>query len=338
MQDHLVTVQRHLVESQSLRQEATGAFTALFWNLILAFKIISREVNKAGLANILGLAGTKNVHGEEVKTLDVYAHETLVSIMQRSGQLCGMASEESEGIVQIPAGLQVGKYTLAFDPLDGSSNIDANASIGTIFSIHQRVSESGPAVDADFLQPGREQVAAGYVAYGSSTLLVYSTGDGVFAFTLDQSIGEFLLSHSNIVTPTQGKIYSANEGNTRTWDEGTQRYINYLKEIDSATGRPYSTRYIGSLISDFHRNLIYGGIYLYPASYADPAKPQPKLRLLYEAAPLSFIAEQAGGRASTGSVPILDIQPTAVHECVPLIVGSKADVERYEAFFQGKEA
>lgn len=337
MEDKLITVQRYLAESQSLHPEATGAFTELLWNLILAFKIISREVNKAGLASILGLTGERNIHGEEVKKLDVYAHETIVGIMQRSGQLCGMASEEAEEVIPIPAGRPLGKYVLTFDPLDGSSNIDANASIGTIFSIHQRLSKEGPAEPADFLQPGGRQVAAGYVIYGSSTILVYSSGAGVVAFTLDQSVGEFLLSHAGIITPAQGKIYSVNEGNALTWDAGTQRYIAHLKEKDAASGRPYSLRYIGSLVSDFHRNLLYGGIFLYPASCADPAKPKPKLRLLYEVAPLALIAEQAGGRASTGAARILDLHPTELHQKVPFIVGSKVDVERYEAFFQGRE-
>jgi fructose-1,6-bisphosphatase I len=238
-----------------------------------------------------------------------------------------MASEESEGIIPIPEDGRRGKYVLMFDPLDGSSNIDVNASIGTIFSIHRKVTYQIDGSIADCLQPGNRQLAAGYFIYGSSTMMVYTTGNGVHGFTLDPSLGEFLLSHENIKTPTRGKIYSINEGNFNKWDVGTQRYIEALKQESKELGRPYSLRYIGSLVADFHRNLMKGGIFLYPG-------PKGKLRLLYEAAPLAMIAEQAGGAATTGDTRILDIQPSSLHERVPLILGSREDVEEYQRAYK----
>ena len=329
----VVTIQRHIVEQERLYPKATGDFTGLLWDLTLAAKTISREVNKAGLADILGLTGEQNVHGEVVKKLDVYANERICKAMDHGGHLCIMASEENEDIIPIPDEFPKGKYVLLFDPLDGSSNIDANVSVGTIFSIHKRKTPGKEATIEDCLRKGAEQVAAGYIVYGSSTMMVYTTGSGVHGFTLDPSIGEFLLSHESIKIPSKGKIYSINEGNASTWDEGTKKYIAYLKESDQTTGRPYSLRYIGSLVADFHRNLLYGGIFLYPADCKDPKKPKPKLRLLYEAAPLAFIVEQAGGLASTGKERIMDIQATELHQKVPLIIGSKEDVLIYERFF-----
>ena len=331
-----VTIQRHIVEQERLFPQATGDFTGLLWDLTIAAKIISREVNKAGLAEILGLTGEVNVHGEAVKKLDVYANERICKSMDHGGHLCIMASEENEEVIAIPDEFPKGKYVLMFDPLDGSSNIDANVSVGTIFSIYRRKTTGKEATVEDCLRKGTEQVAAGYIVYGSSTMMVYTTGQGVYGFTLDPSIGEFLLSHENIKIPQKGKTYSINEGNTHTWDEGTRRYIGYLKESDLSTGRPYSLRYIGSLVADFHRNLLYGGIFLYPADYKDPGKPKPKLRLLYEAAPLAFIVEQASGMASTGTERILDIQATKLHQKVPLVIGSKEDVLTYEKFFNQK--
>lgn len=332
----VVTIQRHIVEQERLYPKATGDFTGLLWDLTLAAKTISREVNKAGIADILGLTGGKNIHGEEVKKLDIYANERIIKCMEHGGHLCVMASEENDDIIPIPEEYHKGKYVLMFDPLDGSSNIDANVSVGTIFSIYQRKTTGKDATDEDCLRQGTEQVAAGYIIYGSSTMMVYTTGQGVHGFTLDPGIGEFLLSHENIRIPLKGKTYSVNEGNTHTWDEGTKRYINHLKESDSATGRPYSLRYIGSLVADFHRNLLYGGVFLYPADYKDPKKPKAKLRLLYEANPLAFIVEQAGGMASTGKERILDIQATELHQKVPLIIGSKEDVLTYEKFFNNR--
>ncbi len=332
MEQKGMSVQQHIVEQERQFPLATGSLTGLLMDLIYAAKVISREVNKAGLVDILGLTGTENIHGEEVKKLDEYANEKLFQAMAHGGHLCLMASEERDEVMHIPDEFPKGKYVLLFDPLDGSSNIDANVSIGTIFSIHLRKSDGENGTLEDCLQKGTEQVAAGYVIYGSSTMLVYTTGQGVNGYTLDPSVGEFILSHEDIITPAKGKIYSANEGNANFWDEGTKRYINHLKEADSATGRPYSSRYIGSLVADFHRNLLYGGIFLYPIDYKDPNKPKGKLRLLYEASPLAFIVEQAGGMATTGKENIMDIVPTELHQRVPLIIGSKEDILTYLKF------
>ncbi len=334
----LVTLNRHIQEEQRLHPEATGEFTRLLDDFLIAIKLIRREVSRAGLIDILGFTGGTNVHGEEVKKLDAFAQDRIFKGMDHGGHLCCMASEEEEELIRIPDPYKRGNYVLLFDPLDGSSNIDANVTIGTIFSIQRRV--SGPAGSdgklEDCLQPGRRQVCSGYVVYGSSTMVVYTAGHGVHGFTLDPSVGEFILSHENIRTPARGRTYSINEGNVSTWDEPTRRYISHLKQKDPATKRPYGLRYIGSLVADFHRNLLYGGIFLYPADLTDPAKPKPKLRLLYEANPLAMIVEQAGGLASTGRERILDIQPTALHQRVPLILGCREDVEEYEAFVQGR--
>jgi len=254
----------------------------------------------------------------------------LIYRMQRAGVLCAMASEENADIIEVPDNLPQGDYILIFDPLDGSSNIDANVNIGTIFSIRKKTSDRPYVTLADFLQKGTEQVAAGYFLYGSSTMLVYTTGHGVNGFTLDPSVGEFLLSHPDIKTPEMGKIYSVNEAYTYYWDEPTRRVVDYFKSPENERGKPYSSRYIGSLVADFHRNLIYGGIFMYPADKRDPAKPRGKLRLLCEAAPLAFVVEQAGGAASDGKTRILDIKPERLHERVPLFIGSKKDVEKAE--------
>ena len=320
------TVQQHILDEERLYPGATGDFTALLTSLTLAAKIISREVNQAGLVRILGETGEINVHGESVQKLDEFAQQTIYSAMGHSGHLCVMASEESEGIIPIPDGGKRGRYVLMFDPLDGSSNIDVNASIGTIFSIHRKITTH--ALDGnleDCLQRGTEQLAAGYFIYGSSTMMVYTTGHGVNGFTLDPSLGEFLLSHENIKIPKRGKIYSINEGNINQWDEGTRRYVAHVKQDSKADGRPYSLRYIGSLVADFHRNLLKGGIFLYPG-------PKGKLRLLYEASPLAMVVENAGGSASTGKQRILDITPESLHQRVPLIIGSTDDVRLYEKF------
>jgi fructose-1,6-bisphosphatase I len=322
------TVQQHILDEERLYPGASGDFTALLTSLILSAKIISREVNKAGLVKILGVTDNINVHGEVVMKLDEFAQQTICLAMGHSGHLCVMASEESEGIIPIPEGSRKGKYVLMFDPLDGSSNIDVNASIGTIFSIHRRVSEGNADGSLeDCLQKGRDQVAAGYFIYGSSTMMVYTTGHGVHGFTLDPSLGEFLMSHENIRTPARGRIYSINEGNQTQWDAGTRRYIDYVKQDKKDVGLPYSLRYIGSLVADFHRNLLKGGIFLYPG-------PKGKLRLLYEAAPLAMVVEQSGGAASTGSQSILDVQPKSLHQKVPLILGSREDVAQYEQFYK----
>jgi fructose-1,6-bisphosphatase I len=320
------TVQQHILDEERLYPGATGDFTALLTSLTLAAKIISREVNQAGLVRILGDTGEINVHGEAVQKLDEFAQQTIYRAMGHSGHLCVMASEESEGVIPIPDGGKRGRYVLMFDPLDGSSNIDVNASIGTIFSIHRKITTH--ALDGnieDCLQRGTEQLAAGYFIYGSSTMMVYTTGHGVNGFTLDPSLGEFLLSHENIKIPKRGRIYSINEGNINQWDEGTRRYVEHVKQENKSDGRPYSLRYIGSLVADFHRNLLKGGIFLYPG-------PKGKLRLLYEASPLAMVVEQAGGTASTGSQRILDVIPESLHQRVPLIIGSTDDVRLYEKF------
>jgi fructose-1,6-bisphosphatase I len=289
-------------------------------------------VRKAGLVEILGVTGYDNVHGEQVKKLDEYANHVFSEGLVNTGHICILTSEEYEEPVLPPEGIKAGRYALAIDPLDGSSNIEANVSIGTIFGIYRKISLGSKGDEADCLQPGRKLAGAGYVLYGSSTMFVYTTGAGVHAFTLDPSVGEFLLSTENLQTPYKGKIYSINDGNYRFWTEGTRRYIEYLRDKDPASDRPYTSRYIGSLVADFHRNLLYGGIFLYPIDFKNPRKPQGKLRLLYEANPLAFIIEQAGGLATDGKNPILDIEPESLHQKVPLIIGSKYDVEMYKNF------
>jgi fructose-1,6-bisphosphatase I len=330
-----MTIARHIFEEQSKYPGATGELSKLLHDLSLAAKVISLEVNKAGLVDIIGFTGHDNVHGEQVKKLDVYAHDMLVKAMDHGGHLCVMASEEEEDIIQIPQKYDVGKYVLLFDPLDGSSNIDANISIGTIFSIYRRTSPDGkPGTMEDCLQPGVNQVAAGYVVYGSSTMLVYTAGAGVHGFTLDPAFGEFLLSHPNIQTPKKSKIYSINEGNYLYWHPGLKKYIKYLQEEDKSTSRPYSSRYIGSMVADIHRNLLYGGIFMYPA---DSRNPYGKLRLQYECNPMAFIVEQAGGRATNGKQRMLEIKPEKLHQRMPIFIGSEEDVKTVEKFMAEAE-
>jgi len=321
---YVVTLNRFILEQERMHPGATGELTSILYDITLAAKLIDREVSKAGLVDILGMAGLENVHGEEVRKLDVYAHDVMTNAMDHGGHLCIMASEEAEGLIAIPAQFPTGDYVLLFDPLDGSSNIDANISIGTIFSIHRRLSEGRDGVMNDCLQAGRRQVAAGYVMYGSSTVLVYTTGSGVHGFTLDPSIGEFLLSHPDIRIPQPGKrIYSVNEGNFERWTAGQQRFVDELRR-GAANGKPFSHRYVGSLVADFHRTLLYGGVFMYPA---DSNSPEGKLRLLYEAAPLALICEQAGGRATDGRQDILRIEPRALHQRTPLYMGAAEWVE-----------
>lgn len=325
-----MTLERHIIEGERKHPEATGELSRLLSDLSIAIKVISSEVNRAGLVDVLGLTGEENVHGEQVKKLDVYAHEMLIKAMDHGGHLCIMASEEEEDIIHIPPQHLIGKYVLLFDPLDGSSNIDANVSIGTIFSIYKRVSPDGaPGTLADCLQRGFKQVAAGYAIYGSSTILVYSTGDGVHGFTLEPTIGEFILSHEDIRIPKIGKIYSINEGNYLYWHPGLKKYIKYLQEEDKATNRPYSTRYIGSMVADVHRTLLYGGIFMYPA---DSRNPNGKLRLMYECNPMAYIIEAAGGRATNGVKRLLEIQPEKLHQRVPIFIGSEENVKLVEEF------
>ncbi len=332
----LITIERHILEQQQKGfPQATGDFTQLLYDITFAAKIIAREVNKAGLVEILGTTGTENIQGETVQKLDEFADNVIQTTMDRTGRVSVMASEEVEDVILVPENYRDGRYVLLFDPLDGSSNINANVSIGSIFSIQRKISENAKGQEADCLQPGYKQVGAAYVVYGSSTMLVYSTGRGVHGFTLDPSVGEFLLSHDNIRIPEKGEIYSVNEGNYEFWDERTKRYVDHMKGKENHLGEPYSLRYIGSMVADLHRTLLYGGVFLYPIDKKDPDKPAGKLRLLYEASPMAFIFEQAGGRAIDGKQDILKIQPTELHQRTPLIIGSKFDVDLAESFLQG---
>ncbi|HEY7766646.1 class 1 fructose-bisphosphatase [Longimicrobium sp.] len=329
----LVTIERHIIEAERQFPEATGAFSNILYDIAFAAKMIAREVRRAGLADVLGYTGEVNVQGEEVKKLDEYAHEVIFKALDHTGHLCGMASEEVADFIPIPDRFPTGKYCVLFDPLDGSSNIEANVSVGTIFSVHRKVSDHPRGCAQDCLQPGYSQVAAGYVVYGSSTMLVYTTGNGVHGFTLEPSIGEFLLSHPDIRIPSPGqRIFSVNEGNYMKWSSQQRGLVDYLKGLDGTNPKPFSARYIGSLVADFHRNLLYGGMFMYPA---DDKNPNGKLRLLYEAAPLAMIAEHAGGRASTGTSRIMDIEPRSLHERTPLYIGSADQVEIAERFLAG---
>lgn len=320
----LVTLEEFIIQSQNRFPGATGELSQLLRDIGLASKIISREVNKAGITNILGNDGSTNVHGEDVKKLDTFADQQLISALERSAITCMVISEENDGIVRLRS--QGGKYIVYLDPLDGSSNIDVNVSIGSIFSIYMREARFDPTViEDDALQPGTRQVAAGYVLYGSSTTLAYTTGLGVSLFTLDPSIGEFILSDRNIRIPEHGTIYSINEGSYNSWDLGLKKYIKFCQEEDPETGRPYSARYIGSMVADIHRTLIKGGIFIYPHS---KRYPEGKLRLMYECNPLSFIIEQAGGMATDGQKRILEVEPTAIHQRTPIFIGSKGNVSR----------
>lgn len=328
------TLGEFIIDQQLEYPDATGELTSLFSSIRLAAKILHREVNKAGLADITGAAGADNVQGEQQQKLDVYANERFKNALAQRGVVCGIASEEEEQFVRFEETRNLdGKYVVLIDPLDGSSNIDVNVSVGTIFSVFRRVSPLGSHVtQEDFLQPGYKQVAAGYVIYGSSTMLVYSTGNGVNGFTYDPTIGVFCLSHPNMKIPADGTIYSINEGNYVHFPDGVKKYIKYCQEEDKGTRRPYSSRYIGSLVSDFHRNLIKGGIYLYPSTSRHP---DGKLRLLYECNPMAFLIEQAGGKALAGvGKRILDIQPTELHQRCPLFVGSPNMVDKLEEFIK----
>lgn len=322
-----------IVEKQDDFKYAKGELSRLLSAIGLAARVVNREVNKAGLMEeILGDVGGTNVQGEDQKKLDVYADEEFIRALQDRGEVCGLASEEKEGVIEFTSEYSKdGQYVVAIDPLDGSSNIDVNVSIGTIFSIYRRTSESGPATFDDFMQKGVEQVAAGYVIYGSSTMLVYTTGNGVNGFTLDPSIGAFFLSHPDMKIPETGKIYSINEGNYVHFPEGVKQYIKYCQVEDKETSRPYTSRYIGSLVADFHRNLIKGGVYIYPTTTSSP---NGKLRLLYEANPMAMLIEQAGGVATDGYGRIMEIQPTSLHQRTPLFIGSKNMVEKAMSFME----
>ncbi len=329
----VVTIERFIMDQERMHPEATGELSNLLYDIGFAAKIINSHVRMAGLADILGSAGVVNVQGEIVQKLDEFAEATMRHALLYTGRVCILASEEDEFPIPVPDGYPSGKYTILYDPLDGSSNIDVNVTIGTIFSVHKRVTPGdGPGSLKDCLQPGRTQVAAGYVLYGTSTMLVYTTGHGVHGFTFDPSLGEFLLSHPDIKTPPVGKYYSVNESYFPRWDPKVQALIKRYKGLDSNGNVGKNCRYIGSLVADFHRNLLAGGIFCYPA---DKKSPQGKLRLLYECAPLAQICEQAGGYASDGTRCILDIMPTELHQRSPLFIGSRDDVRLAEEMLKG---
>ncbi len=326
----VITLDEFIIYKQSEFPFASGDLSRLLRDIGFAAKVVNREVNKAGLVDILGITDQSNVHGEVVKKLDVFANEQFIHALRVGGYCCGIASEENEEYIAIEEGAaRDAKYVVAIDPLDGSSNIDVNVSIGTIFSIYRRQSISGTCTLEDFLQPGIKQVAAGYIIYGSSTMLVYTTGRGVNGFTLDPSIGEFCLSHPKIQMPEMGKTYSLNQGYFQKFEEGLKKFVTWCQEVDIQTKRPYSLRYIGSMVADVHRNLITGGIFIYPATHGHP---NGKLRLLYECNPLSFIVEQAGGKASNGKKRILELQPEELHQRTPIFIGSRLMVEKAEEF------
>ncbi len=324
----LKTLGEFIIDRQQDFPGSSGDLSRIISAIRLASKIVSQQVNKAGLArHILGGAGTENIQGEAQQKLDVYADERFIEALNNRGNVCGIGSEENDDFIELN---KDGKYIILMDPLDGSSNIDVNVSIGTIFSVCKRKTEVGKSVELkDFLQAGDDQVAAGYVLYGSSTMMVYTTGNGVNGFTYDPGIGVFFLSHPNMTFPKENKIYSMNEGNYNKSSKGIQDYIDYCQEVDEKTNRPHTGRYIGSLVADFHRNLIKGGIYMYPATTSSP---NGKLRLLYECNPLAFLTEQAGGKATDGKQRIMEIKPTQLHQRVPYFVGNTEMVEKLESF------
>jgi fructose-1,6-bisphosphatase I len=318
----VVTIERYIIEQERLYPEATGELSGLLYDLALAAKMIANKVRSAGLADIIGATNDRNVQGEVQQKLDVISNDIIIKAMDHAGRLCAMASEEEPDIIQIPDGFRCGKYCLLFDPLDGSSNIDVNVPVGTIFSVVRKITRGNRGEMEDMLQPGRRQVAAGYVIYGSSTMLVYTTGQGAHGFTLDPSIGEFLLSHPNIKMPEHGRYLSVNDSYEQYWDDETRALMRRYRGLDGERD-PMNARYVGSLVADFHRNLLGGGLFAYPANAKSP---NGKLRLLYEANPLAFIVEQAGGMAINGSQRILDIEPTGLHQRTPLFIGSREDV------------
>jgi len=327
-----LTLGEFIIKNQDSFKYSSGELSKLFNSIRLAAKVVNHEVNKAGLVDIIGAAGDTNIQGEDQQKLDVYANDVFINALTKRNIICGLASEEEDNFVCINSQDEnhQNKYVLLIDPLDGSSNIDVNVSVGTIFSVFRRVTPVGtPVTSEDFLQKGSEQVAAGYIIYGTSTMFVYTTGDGVNGFTLNPALGVFYLSHPNMQFPDDGTIYSVNEGNYIHFPQGIKNYIKYCQEEEE--DRPYTSRYIGSLVSDFHRNLIKGGIYLYPKTSKSP---KGKLRLLYECNPMAYIAEQANGKASDGYTRIMDIDPTELHQRVPFVCGSKNMVEKVENFME----
>jgi fructose-1,6-bisphosphatase I len=330
----VVTIERYIIEQERLYPEATGELSGILYDICLAAKMIANKVRRAGLVDILGATGFDNVQGEDVQKLDVFANETIIKAMDHGGRLCAMASEEEPGIIPIPDGFRCGKYCLLFDPLDGSSNIDVNVPVGTIFSVVRKITRGVRGEMEDMLQPGRRQVAAGYVIYGSSTMLVYTTGQGAHGFTYDPSIGEFLLSHPDIRIPTTPRYLSVNDASESQWEEPVRSLMRKYRGLEGDR-RPLSVRYVGSLVADFHRNLLGGGVFCYPKN---SRRPNGKLRLLYEANPLAFIVEQAGGAACDGTTRILDLQPAELHQRTPLYIGSKAEVELAHETLRGAAA
>jgi fructose-1,6-bisphosphatase I len=330
----VVTIERHIFEQQQLYPHATGAFTGLLYDIALSAKLIARETTRAGLVDILGAAENENIYGERQQKLDVFAHDIIFKMNDHTGRLCAMASEEHNELIPIPDNFPIGKYVLLYDPLDGSSNIDVNVSVGTIFSIHRKISAAERGTLEDLLQPASKLVAAGYVIYGSSTMMVYSTGQGVHGFTLDPSVGEFLLSHDNIRIPPKPKYYSVNQGYEKYWTAGVRAYVKWLQGMYGAGHEPLGLRYTGSMVADFHRNLLQGGVFIYPGDLKKAKEPFGKMRLMFEAQALAFLANQAGGYASDGIGSILDIQPAMLHQRIPLFVGNRDLVERAENFIR----
>ena len=331
--DAFKTLEQFIIEQEEKLPYSSGAFSRLIRDISVAAKIVNRDIRKAGLVDVIGSAGAVNVQGEQQQKLDIMAHNELVLALTRGGETCVIGSEEQEELIFVdPRGGKHGEYIVLFDPLDGSSNIDVNVSVGTIFSVYRIREFSAPSLEA-VLRPGMEQIAAGYVIYGSSTILVYTTGQGVNGFTLDPSVGEFLLSHPNIRTPEKGSMYSINEGYYKAFEKGLRDYIKWIQVDDPETKRPYTSRYIGSFIADFHRNLLKGGLYIYPATAKNP---RGKLRLMYEVNPTAFIVEQAGGMAIDGEKRVLEIVPDSLHARSPLFIGSKEMVERVRGFLSGE--
>ena len=326
-----ITLGEFIIENQKDFPYAKGELSALLSSIRLAGKMVNQAINKAGLSEILGKAGQDNIQGEEQAKLDVMANDVFISTLRSRGEICGLASEEMEDFMVFDDDIhKEAKYIVLIDPLDGSSNIDVNITVGTIFSIYRRISKVGsPVTIDDFLQPGINQVAAGYLIYGTSTILVYTTGNGVNGFTFDPGIGSFFLSHPNVKFPPTGKIYSVNEGNYIHFPDGVKKFIKWMQELDESDGRPFTSRYIGSLVADFHRNMLMGGIYLYPTGTTSP---KGKLRLLYECNPMAFLTEQAGGKCTNGTVRIMILQPNELHERVPFFCGNKKMVEKAESF------
>jgi fructose-1,6-bisphosphatase I len=329
-----ITLSRHLLDDQG--ELADGDLAALLMQISLVARIISREVKRAALVGMLGYTGEVNVQGEQVRQLDLWSNEVCVNAFKETRLVCTVVSEEMENLLHFDRNCVAGSYVVCFDPVDGSSNIGVNGTVGTIFSVRRRRGEGRDHAAADVLRKGTEQLAAGYVMYGPSTILVYTAGRGVYGFTLDESIGEYLLSHPNIAIPRRGKIYSVNLGNYHRWPEQTRRAIDYFNSPDKGAGRPYSLRYVGTMVSDLHRTLLEGGVFMYPGEAGEGKKSRGKLRLLYEAQPMGYVVEQAGGRASTGLERILDIEPSEYHQRVPLIIGSADDVAIVEEFYRGE--